>query len=590
MLSQSNKFYKFLLLFSIYLTYNWINFFYVAENNVDFYKYFDYLNYFLGLDVSIDFGQGTFYYFIISRRLLRKIENIDLGNLEFIISSSVHEVNLILFLIGLIGVYKVLKHFEFEKNLIYFTLILFIYFPQSIYMRSVMKPEIFAFSLFPWCIYFLEKFLKHKDIKYLYLTAPFLALILNSKASLAAMTLIYFLIFYYEVFKHLKLKKLFLTLSFFLVIYLPLQFENYIITGLTPLERVYDEEYDYKATFDILYRLNLYEIIQKPIFDYNYEENYYSIHAKSIINMTLLDTFGDYYNQLFDFKGNYFSQNRKDIFISYAPNLITNSRQINYNGPLSSFLINKLDYLRKYISVLFSFVFYIGIIYFGIKLKKFRKFFLAPFVGIIVLYINALGFPSNNFNPYKGDTFKAFYYSFLLSIAFCFYIINIIKKNKFILNLLFSIIFIISIFFIAGHPKNNDQMMSERIVAMNEFNLFCEFNKVIFLENQFLKKIHPSGNESNYKSNCNYFETSELFFERDFETYKNEKFQLCYYDDYLIKDISNTDTCRIFWIRNAQKLEVNNNLKPFFATFLFFVCIFIILFDSNKKIKFINNI
>ena len=47
-----------------------------------------------------------------------------------------------------------------------------------------MKPEIFAFSLFTWCLYFIEKFLQTQNNKFLYQSIPFLILIINSKASL----------------------------------------------------------------------------------------------------------------------------------------------------------------------------------------------------------------------------------------------------------------------------------------------------------------------------------------------------------------------------------------------------------------------
>ena len=61
-----NKAYWFLLIFGIFITQNWINFFYLAPTNSDFDKYYDYINYFIGLDVVIDYGQGTFYYYLIS--------------------------------------------------------------------------------------------------------------------------------------------------------------------------------------------------------------------------------------------------------------------------------------------------------------------------------------------------------------------------------------------------------------------------------------------------------------------------------------------------------------------------------------------
>ena len=100
----------------------------------------------------------------------------------------------------------------------------------------------------------------------------------------------------------------------FLSLVLTVQIENYNITELNPFERVYEEEYDYKANPSILFRTNLIEVFRNPYFKYDYQDNFYSIHAKSIINLTILDTFGDHFNQLFDSSINYFSKNRTLYF------------------------------------------------------------------------------------------------------------------------------------------------------------------------------------------------------------------------------------------------------------------------------------
>ena len=72
-----------------------------------------------------------------------------------------------------------------------------------------------------------------------------------------------------------------------------------------------------------------------------------SLHSRSLINLLLLDTFGDFFNQMFDFQANYFSQYRKDIFIDDSEVLITENREINYSGPYSNILKNNLDKIRK---------------------------------------------------------------------------------------------------------------------------------------------------------------------------------------------------------------------------------------------------
>ena len=585
MLKSKNKFLTFILFLIIYSTHNWINFFYNSTNNVDFSKYYDSINYFLGLDVILDYGQGSLYYYLISILLRRDLDLIYLGNIDILITASIQELNLLLFLIGLWGLYKLLTIVGYDKKNIMLCLILLNFFPQSIYMRAVMKPEILAFAFFPWCLFFIEMFIKSKNIRYIFFSLPALIIILNSKASLAAMAAVYLLIFYSKIFRLINIKQLLLlTLIFFFLVFL-VQIENFGITQLLPYERVYEEEYDFKAEPSILFRTNLLEVFKNPFFKYDYQDNFYSIHAKSVFNLTILDTFGDHFNQLFDSSLNYFSKNRKDIFVSESNSFINSERQIKFNGPFSYYLVNNLDHIRKIASSLISIFFYIFIIYFSFAEKNKSKYFLAPFIGILVLYINSLGIPSNNFNPYKGDTFKSFYYSFLLMIALSALVCQVFKKNKYLVNVFITVIFCISIIFIAGHPKENDQLTSERIVIINEYSIFCNLNNLLILENNYLKKIHPSGNIENYKSDCKNHSISKFLFEDNFKDYKNAKSETCFNNEGdLIKSISNSKECRIFWMKEAQSLDANNNQKPLIAM-LYFIIMILILLKSVEIIK-----
>ena len=77
------------------------------------------------------------------------------------------------------------------------------------------------------------------------------------------MTALYLLIFYFEVFKNLT-KTLITLIIVFILVFSVIQFENYTITDLTPFDRVYEEEFDYKASPLILFRVNLVEIFKSP--------------------------------------------------------------------------------------------------------------------------------------------------------------------------------------------------------------------------------------------------------------------------------------------------------------------------------------
>ena len=97
MLKIKNKILLFILIFIIYTTHNWINFFYNSTNNVDFSKYYDFVNYFLGLDVILDYGQGSLYYFLLSLFLRRHLDLINIENIDILITASIQELNLLLF-------------------------------------------------------------------------------------------------------------------------------------------------------------------------------------------------------------------------------------------------------------------------------------------------------------------------------------------------------------------------------------------------------------------------------------------------------------------------------------------------------------
>ena len=95
-------------------------------------------------------------------------------------------------------------------------------------------------------------------------------------------------------------------------------------------------------------------------------------------------------------------------------------------------------------------------------------------------------------------------------IALAVLVCELFKKNKYLINAITTFIFCIFILFISGHPKANDQLTSERIIITNEYSIFCEINNLLFLENDILKMIHPTGNIENYKSDCKNYSISQI--------------------------------------------------------------------------------
>lgn len=572
-----------LFIISLYISTIWINFFYLSPRNVDFFYYFDIVNYYIGVDTEIKNGHGPFYFFLIYNSIKNNFDLINNSNAEIILSYSVQNLNLILYIFGLLGIYKLFKLYNFKTTNILLVLTAFNFFPLSVYLRAIMKPEILGFCLFPWILYFVKLFIIKHNIRYLYFTIPFIAQIATSKPSIAGMILLYLFISKFNLIRQIEIKKLF-TLSLVLAAFLFASFyESYSITSNQFFERKYDSNYDNVASTNIIYKFNLKKVYTTPFFDYEYQLGKYSTHANSVINIVILDTFGDYFNQLFDFNSNYFDQNRKDIFSTEGEDLISNNRVIKYSGPYGLLLETNLDLVRKGVSSTISILFYLVLFYLLYTDKKNRDIYLMPLFGILILYINSLGFPSNNFNPYLGDTFKSFYYSFFVSITFIFVFLKFFSKVKYV-NLLFLFIWIITIFFIAGHPKKNDQNFSEYLIQSNEYSFFCEVNNILFFENEFIKSIHKTGNANNILSNCDNF--SKLKNNSIEKNSASQYLESCIEDNNLTKVASSSQSCIV---SNIIFLSSNNNKKiisqiPYISIVTFFLAV-LIIFLHNKMVN-----
>ena len=592
------KKYKFLLvlLISIFISQNWINLFYISSRNPDFSKYYDYINYFMGLNIEIDYGQNSLYYFLVTSLLKNKIEIITFGNLDFVISFSIQNLNLLLFIFSLFGFYQLLKEMNFKNNTIFVSLTLFCFFPQALIARALMKPEIFVLALFPWVIIFFERFLKNNSINELYKAIPFLILICNSKASAAGMTIVYLFFSYFEILKKLKLKNFINIFVSFLILFSLVQFENFKITNNLIYDRVYDIEYDYKADKSIFYKIGLDSVLKKPLWIDKTEIDNYNKNAQSMSNILILDTFGDYFDQFFGM--DFFKIERKSLFVSGDVERLNSNRQIGYNGPFSGYLVDQLEYVRKNVAVLLSLVFFTSMIIFGIKNNNNRKFIYFPLIsGTIIMYFNAIGFPRNNFDPYKGDTFKAFYLFFLLSISFLYLSSHFFKKiTKF--KLLLGALFIISIFFIGGHPKENNQQISEGLIIRNEFSIFCEVNNILFFNNRLLDFVHTSGNISSIKSDCKSMSVSK---ERFYKSFLKVDIQDQYYRKCLEKgeisiSYSNYQECRMFTINEIRKKsERKVPLYPYLSIIILSSCIGIVIrntsiFSKEKNYEILNKL
>ena len=142
--------------------------------------------------------QGFIFYDLHSYYFYIKNFNFTSETFFIYISKSIQEMNFILFIIGSIGVYRLLKIFNYNKTQILTSLILINFLPISVAQRMVFKPEILAFALMPWLFFTLEKFIITKKIKLLFISIPFYVSLATQKGSIFVMLSLFIFIFYFS--------------------------------------------------------------------------------------------------------------------------------------------------------------------------------------------------------------------------------------------------------------------------------------------------------------------------------------------------------------------------------------------------------
>ena len=154
------------------------------------------------------------------------------------------------------------------------------------------------------------------------------------------------------------------------------------------------ENYNNSANLSIIYKN---ELGPRQSF------NNFEFDVGTLLGITVLDTFSDHFNFFWDKDVSFFNQHRKEIIVENSSvnffEIDTTNRNIKYNGPFKESLKN----LRLIIGVCLTILFYIFILFFSVKQKKYRLYILSPFIGMLILLINALGFPTNNFDPFVAS-------------------------------------------------------------------------------------------------------------------------------------------------------------------------------------------
>jgi len=449
MLKANNLFYNLFALVTFIGSYFLGYFYYNSNTGLDFNRYFLNIQFLNGKNVEILDSQGTAYFYIISKYIYFLK-----GNLfnEYSINDAIQSVNFIFYLIGVLGLYRLLVIKGIKKNDVLYSLSILNFLPTGFYFRLTMKPEVMAFAILPWLIIFINKYLLNKNNKNIFALTLISSFMLTLKASITGMILLIILVYYFDEFKKIKNHTfLIFCVSTSVGVLTSL---NYFITKRWLFSRPYQnvdslrDRWDNKATLDIFYNIDFQNLLENP---------FKHLHADSLISITLIDTLSDYFTFFWNHKeiGNYFALNR----IEFSDN----------------FLIQA--FLPQYISIIFTAIFYLVTTYLFFKKNFLSKDLIFPHLGLVILAINSLGIPSTNFDPTTGDIFKVHYYSFLFAYSFVFLLTYFLNKYS-SMKILF--IFLIPIFFLAmGFPKSQINNFQEDRNIRIENSEFCQIFSII---------------------------------------------------------------------------------------------------------------
>ncbi len=469
-----NKLFYLIHFVSIFTSFVISEIYFFSAKGVDFPKYKIYLDYLNGSVIQTEQNQGLFYYLTNYLIILLKQSSLTSLNEELFLNTTIQTTNFMFYVCGTIGIYKLLKTYGYKSNVIYLSLSVLHFVPKVIEMRVLLKPEIIAFAFLPWLIISFDNYFKYEDKKYLYFSIFPLSLIATSKPSISGMVAFFLILKFRSKVNKDVLKNTFLIFLLFLFICLGLGFENYNANGNNFFGSFIEEGgvYDNVANIVFIFKVNQADFYYSPELDY---------HNDSLLGITLLDTFGDYYKVNLKSDDNYFIYNEINPW----------SESKDSNG------FNYGKFSRNYLELLFAVVFYIAIIINYFKNKKIASFILSPLIGIFILLLNAYGIIGRNFDPLKGDTLKVSYYGFFIAISFIFLLCELNKKFP-ITGIICSLILFLSFLFLMGFPKNNYEMINnnldEKIIVSN----LCRPASLIS------KNINPSDCNDLIKITCEY--------------------------------------------------------------------------------------
>ena len=438
--------------------------FYNSIDGTDFYRYFRYIEYFMGEIETPTREQGLFYFWIISI-FIKSSQNFYISeNWEFIYSTAIQLGNFVFYLVGIFGLIYLLRSRKVPWEKIFLVLSVLNFFPPLFGGRLIMKPEILAFAFLPWIILAIDNYLEKQNYFSLIYASLLLSIIATSKGTVALITFVSLGILYFTKINLFKIKNIVIPGFVFLLSFYFLYSENVSVNTISFFTHEEQSSYLFKASPSFLYTINFADLYTNP---------YRNTHANSLIGITLIDLFNDYFNRYWEHPRSIFVMDRVNLF-------------------------DFLAHPRRNFSVILSTLFVISSFW---KINRFKFIYL---VGTIVLTCTSLGLFGLHFNPEKGDTLKTHYYFFLLAISFIFILLDLFKSKDFWRNYAKAVSLIAVFLFIFGFPKNYTEDSQIAILEKIPTTISCNyikpyFNTIFSVDIQCLdKEMAICGNLENY--------------------------------------------------------------------------------------------
>ena len=438
--------------------------FYNSIDGTDFYRYFRYIEYFMGEIETPTREQGLFYFWIISL-FIKSSQNFYVSeNWEFIYSTAIQLGNFVFYLVGILGLIYLLRSRKVPWEKIFLVLSVLNFFPPLFGGRLIMKPEILAFAFLPWIILAIDNYLEKQNYFSLIYASLLLSIIATSKGTVALITFVSLGILYFTKINLFKIKNIVIPGFVFLLSFYFLYSENVSVNTISFFTHEEQSSYLFKASPSFLYTINFADLYTNP---------YRNTHANSLIGITLIDLFNDYFNRYWEHPRSIFVMDRVNLF-------------------------DFLAHPRRNFSVILSTLFVISSFW---KINRFKFIYL---VGTIVLTCTSLGLFGLHFNPEKGDTLKTHYYFFLLAISFIFILLDLFKSKDFWKNYAKAVSLIAVFLFIFGFPKNYTENSQIAILEKVPTTISCNyikpyFNTIFSVDIQCLdKEMAICGNLENY--------------------------------------------------------------------------------------------